>query len=59
MRVCDRHPRTKATDSLVFKITDWHFDLCADCVKEIEKYIKNPRKESVERKKFWGKEKSA
>ncbi len=60
MRVCDRHPRKKATDEILFKNTDSQFDLCADCVDQIAKFISNVKKESVESKRDWlGRTKSA
>jgi len=59
MRVCDRHPRKKATKRIHFVEDDTWFDLCEPCLAEIEKFISNPKKESVERKRFWDTKKSA
>ena len=56
MRVCDRHPRKKATDSILLKSTDSQFDLCDDCAAQIAKFISNVKKESVDQKRgFFGK----
>ena len=51
MRVCDRHPRKKATKQIHFVEDDAWFDLCESCLKEIEKFISNPKKETVETKR--------
>ena len=59
MKVCDRHPRKPAKETIHIKSTDSQYDLCESCAKEIEKFISNPKKESVERKSFWDKKKSA
>lgn len=60
MRVCDRHPRKKATDSIILKSTDSQFDLCEQCTIEITKFISNVKKESVEGKRgFFGNKKPA
>jgi len=61
MRVCDRHPRKKATEGILLKSTDSQFDLCDECAAQITKFISNPKKESVvtERRFFGKKEKSA
>ena len=60
MRVCDRHPRKKATDTIILKTTDSQFDLCESCTMEIAKFISSVKKETVEPKRgFFGKEKSA
>jgi len=60
MRVCDRHPRKPATDTIHMKSSDSHYDLCEPCAREIEKFISNVRKEGVEKKRNWlGREKSA
>ena len=56
MRVCDRHPRKKATEAIVLKSTDSQFDLCEQCTIEITKFISNVKKDSVEKKpRFFGK----
>ncbi len=60
MRVCDRHPRKKATEELSFKSTDWKVDLCSECAAEIEQFISSVKKESVDSKRgFFGKKKPA
>lgn len=60
MRVCDRHPRKKASKEVHFIHDDQRFDLCDPCLAEIEKFISNVKKESVEKKRgFFGKERSA
>ena len=59
MRVCDRHPRKQATDTIKIESTDSEFDLCKQCAEEITKFISNPRKESVEKKPLWDRIKSA
>lgn len=51
MRVCDRHPRKKATDSIVLESTDSRYDLCNQCTIEIVKFISNVKKDSVEKKR--------
>lgn len=60
MRVCDRHPRKKASKRVHFVEDDTWFDLCEPCLSEIEKFISNVKKESVEDKRgFFGRKKSA
>ena len=60
MRVCDRHPRKPATDTIILTSTDSQFDLCESCTMEIAKFISNVKKEAVVGKRsFFGKEKSA
>ena len=60
MRVCDRHPRKPATDTIVLKSTDSQFDLCESCTMEIAKFITNVKKEAVEGKRgFFDRKKSA
>jgi len=59
MRVCDRHPRKKATDSILLKSTDSQFDLCAECIAEITKFISNVKQENVEGRGWLGRKKSA
>ncbi len=60
MRVCDRHPRKRATDSITLKSTDSEFDLCEQCTIEITKFISNVKKESVDQKRgFFGKKNPA
>ncbi len=56
MRVCDRHPRKKATKQIHFVEDDAWYDLCESCLTEIAKFISNVKKESVEGKRgFFGK----
>ncbi len=55
MRVCDRHPRKKATKRLHFIEDDTWVDLCESCTIEITKFISNVKKESVEKRGFFGK----
>ncbi len=60
MRVCDRHPRKRATEEILLKSTDSKFDLCEECAAQISKFISNVKKEDVESKRNWlGKKKSA
>ncbi len=60
MRVCDRHPRKKATKQIHLVEDDAWYDLCDPCLKEIEKFISNVNKEAVEKKRgLFGREKSA
>ena len=59
MRVCDRHPRKKATETIKIGSTDAEYDLCKPCAEEIDKFISSPRKEGVESKPFWDRRKSA
>jgi hypothetical protein len=60
MKVCDRHPRKPAKESITIKSSDSHYDLCDACAHEIEKFISDVKKESVEpKRKFFGKKKSA
>ena len=59
MRVCDRHPRKKATKIVHFVEDDTWVDLCEPCAKEIMKFISNVKKESVEKRNWLGKKKSA
>jgi len=51
MRVCDRHPRKPAKDTIHIKSTDAQYDLCAQCIGEVEKFISNVKKEAVEPKR--------
>ena len=51
MRVCDRHPRKKATDTIHIKSTDSQYDLCSECADQIAKFISNVKKDSVEKKR--------
>ena len=48
MRVCDRHNRKPATETIHIKSSDSTYDLCADCAKQIEKFISKSKKEAVE-----------
>ena len=59
MRVCDRHPRKQATEKMHMESTDTEVDLCEPCAKEIMKFISNVKKESVEKRNWLGKKKSA
>ena len=60
MRVCDRHPRKKATKLMHLVEDDRWIDLCEPCLTEIEKFISNVKKESVEKKRtIFGRERSA
>lgn len=60
MRVCDRHPRKPAKDTIHIKSSDAEYDLCGPCISEIEKFISDTKKEAVEKKRnFFGREKSA
>jgi len=60
MRVCDRHPRKPATDTIVLKSTDSTFDLCETCTIEIAKFLSNAKKEAVEGKRsFFGRDKKS
>ena len=54
MRVCDRHPRTKAHGQVIFEIDDERFDLCQQCLYEIKEYIGDSKQEQVEPKKKKG-----
>jgi len=51
VKVCDRHPRKKATDTIVLTSTDSRFDLCESCTIEIAKFISDVKKDSVEKKR--------
>jgi len=51
MRVCDRHNRKPATETIHIKSSDTQYDLCSECAGKIEKFISNPKKEDVEPKK--------
>lgn len=60
MRVCDKHPRKKAVDSVILKSTDSHFDLCEQCILEVTKFLSKPKQVAVEPKRsIFGREKSA
>ena len=48
MRMCDRHPRTRATDEIHLRETDQRFDLCGECATQIEEFISDTKKEAVE-----------
>ncbi len=50
MRVCDRHPRKRATETILMISTDSQFDLCEECANLIEKFISDTKKETVEPK---------
>ena len=43
MRVCDRHPRSKATDTVHIASHDAYFDLCEQCTNEIMRFISKPK----------------
>lgn len=51
MRVCDRHNRKPATETIHIKSSDATYDLCNDCAAQIEKFISSPKKEAVESKR--------
>jgi len=56
MRVCDRHPRTPATDYIHIQSTEERIDLCSKCTEQIRAFIRNPKQEEVEEKSsFWKK----
>jgi len=43
MRVCDRHPRSKATDFVRIESHGAEFDLCEQCTNEILLFISKPK----------------
>lgn len=50
MKVCDRHPRTEATDHISLTATATEFDLCEECSKKIHEFMGQPKREEVEEK---------
>ena len=59
MRVCDRHPRTIATDCFIKQSTDERYDLCKECSELIAKFMSEPKQKEVEKEGFWKKRISA
>ena len=51
MRVCDRHPRTEAKGKLILTDSDSQYDLCEQCIEEVQKLMSDPKAEVVEQKR--------
>jgi len=51
MRMCDRHNRTKATDTMHIKSLECHFDLCRECSEQVVEFMANTKQETVEKPK--------
>jgi len=51
MRVCDRHNRKPAKDTIFIESSDTSVDLCAKCIEQITQFISNSRQDEVEKPK--------
>jgi hypothetical protein len=51
MRVCERHPRTRASGKIIIEDTDEHLDLCDQCLYDIKTFIGDTEQKLVEPKK--------
>ena len=51
MKVCDRHPRMRSTETIVIASTDAHYDLCAKCAKQVIEFLSKVKQETVEPKR--------
>lgn len=51
MRVCDRHNRKPAVDEVRIQSDGSVHDLCADCSKQIIKFLGDRKRETVEKAK--------
>ena len=48
MKVCDRHPRTAAVDSIKMAVTDCTYDLCQACSELLLTFLGDIEQETVE-----------
>lgn len=56
MRVCDRHPRTVASDFIAIQSTDERIDLCPSCTRLIRQWVSDTKQEEIDKPQTkWGK----